>query len=174
MSQRAYAKHRGVSHVAVQRAVKSGRLGAAVVNGKIADAELADRLWAQNTDYTDAPASVLAQAARNAGTVNAEDEEDSDGSSKDPSIVEANRREKWAKAKLAELKLAREAGNLVSVDEITARFGALITGIRNKLLGVPSRVRQQVELPLSTIALIESLIREALEDVADATDEADE
>lgn len=166
LSQRAYAKLRGVSHVAVQRAVKSGRLKESVKDGKIINKELADQEWAQNTDLTDAPNSVIEQSAHWS--------EESEGveQSSDPSIIEANRREKWAKAKLAELKLDREAGVLVRVDEITHGYAAQITGIRNKILGIPSRTKQQFpDLPLTALSVLESLIREALEDISDSEDQ---
>lgn len=51
---RAYARHRGCTHRAVQRAIKTGRVSKAlvVVNGRprIADFELADREWLANTN----------------------------------------------------------------------------------------------------------------------------
>jgi len=46
MSQRQYAAHRGVSHVAVGKAVKAGRI--ATADGKI-DSDLADTAWSANT-----------------------------------------------------------------------------------------------------------------------------
>jgi hypothetical protein len=51
MSQREYARHRGVSHVAVAKAIKTGRIVEAVKSGKI-DWELADKLWLRNTDQS--------------------------------------------------------------------------------------------------------------------------
>ena len=51
MSQREYARHRGVSHVAVGKAIKSGRISKALRDGKI-DPDLADALWAHNTDQS--------------------------------------------------------------------------------------------------------------------------
>jgi hypothetical protein len=53
---REYARHRGVSHTAVRKAIWTGRIAAAVVkgadgNGKTSiDVDAADRLWPQNTD----------------------------------------------------------------------------------------------------------------------------
>ncbi len=50
---REYARHRGVSHAAVSKAIKVGRLDKAVKKGKrgpAIDAEVADLEWAANTD----------------------------------------------------------------------------------------------------------------------------
>jgi hypothetical protein len=51
---REYARHRGVSHTAVQKAIKTGRIAAAIVRAKgkrdAIDVEAADRLWVANTD----------------------------------------------------------------------------------------------------------------------------
>ena len=49
ISQREYARRRGVTHVAVQRAIKAGRIS--TVNGKI-DPAVADQEWQQNTDQS--------------------------------------------------------------------------------------------------------------------------
>jgi hypothetical protein len=48
ISQRAYAKRRGVTHGAVQKAIKSGRIP--VTDGKKVDPDAADSAWAANTD----------------------------------------------------------------------------------------------------------------------------
>lgn len=59
MTQREYAKRRGVSQAAVSRAVKAGRLKASVApGGGILDPVLADREWDASTDLTRAPLYV--------------------------------------------------------------------------------------------------------------------
>lgn len=57
ISVRAYADSRGISHTAVQKAIKSGRLVKCLTKSasgavKIADANLADKEWAANTDQS--------------------------------------------------------------------------------------------------------------------------
>src|SRR5437867_4015197 len=61
MSLRAYAKHRGVSLRAVQKALASGRI-AAREDGRL-DADVADVNWARNTAPRPQPASKPAQQA---------------------------------------------------------------------------------------------------------------
>ena len=72
MSVRAYAKHRGVRHSAVQRAIEVGRLSRSVVRDakgrpSITDVAEADREWEARTQGTKVSLSV--QLAKAAGTV---------------------------------------------------------------------------------------------------------
>ncbi|MDP3403598.1 MAG: hypothetical protein Q8S03_02840, partial [Brevundimonas sp.] len=53
---RAYAARRGVSHTAVQKAVRTGRV-TTLADGSI-DPAVADRQWASNTDETKSSNSV--------------------------------------------------------------------------------------------------------------------
>src|SRR6266852_5587299 len=61
MSLRAYARHRGVSLRAVQKAIKSGRI-AAREDGRL-DADVADVNWARNTAPRPQPSSKPVQPA---------------------------------------------------------------------------------------------------------------
>lgn len=70
ISLRAYARHRGINHSAVQAAIKNGRLSRSVVrDGKgrpgITDAAAADREWEATTEVGRVPVSV--QIAKVAG-----------------------------------------------------------------------------------------------------------
>lgn len=73
ISVRAYADSRGISHTAVQKAIKSGRLvkclgksaGGAV---KIADPDLADKEWAANTDQSKPLNVISGEPRRRRGT----------------------------------------------------------------------------------------------------------
>ena len=58
MSQRAYARHRGVTLAAVQKAIKSARIS--TIDGKI-DPAVADIQWARNTNATQQERGALAQ-----------------------------------------------------------------------------------------------------------------
>jgi hypothetical protein len=65
----AYAKYRKCSKNAVSKAIKRGRLKLSVVydaagQPKIADAAIADREWAENTDLSRAPGDVKERNAR--------------------------------------------------------------------------------------------------------------
>jgi hypothetical protein len=73
MSVRAYAKHRGIRHSAVQRAIETGRLSESVVRNlkgrpAISDATVADREWEATTASDRVSASVqIAKAAGSPG-----------------------------------------------------------------------------------------------------------
>jgi hypothetical protein len=164
LSQRAYAKHRGVSHVAVGRAIKSGRLAGAVnAAGKIVDRDLADRLWSANTDYTDAPAAVREKALGiPAAAAPADDLEES--ATDTMSTAQATRVQAIWKARQLELKFKEEAKQLVRVEDAEAERIADYSEVRTKLLGVPSAARQL--MPHTTpedLLAWENLIRDALE-----------
>ena len=172
MSQRAYAKRRGVSAMAVSRAVRSGRLKASVRDGKIIDPDLADREWAANTDLTDAPSSVIEQSASWPGVdrpVAPPPPAGEESAGEGTPLHEANRIEKVWKAKTAELKYKQEAGELVPAAEVRGKLEDTFRTCRTKLLGIPSRARQVLpHLTVGDIAAIESMVREALEDLAGA------
>lgn len=167
MSLRAYALRRGdVTEGGVRKAIRDGRLSESLVfvetkTGKrvqkIADPDLADREWARNT--------------RSQTT-------DVDPDAPDPDIDfnEARRRkevELWRQAVIKRevdaLELEVRRGELIPVDEARATVIDAYTIVRTKLLGVPARCGQRMpELSTEDVALIEDLIREALEELADA------
>lgn len=169
MSQREYAKRRGVSHVAVQRAVSRGRLRDSVRDGKIIDPELADREWDENTSYSEAPRAVAEQAAARlvarggSPPASRAPEPGADGIS----MAEASRLEKVWKARQAELQYKQKARELVPADEVRGTLQDAFSECRTKLLGLASRIRQQVpHLTGAEVATIEALVRETLETLA--------
>ncbi len=172
ISLREYAKHRGVSAMTVSKAVKSGRLRESVTRDehdqpKIADVALADREWLANSNYTDKPSALAAMRPelRDPGTA-AAPREPNDLEAAD-SMLEATRREKWAKAHLAELKLKQEQGELVPAAKFTQKLTDVFLEVRTKLLALPSRARLALpELSSSQLGTLETLVREALEELA--------
>lgn len=154
-----YAKRRGVSIMAVSRAAKRGRLRDCVERNEsgrvtgITDPELADKEWDANSDYTDAPQRLEAQ-------VNA------DGAPA-TTLAEAALAGKFWQAKLAELKFREAAAELVPAKDVETKLVNVFAQCRTKLLGIPSRMRQRdPSLSATQFTLFESLIREALEDLA--------
>lgn len=164
MTQSAYAKRRGVSAMAVSLAIKSGRLAMSVVKDdrgvpKIADPDLADQEWDANSDYTDAP-----QHDRSGERASGERERDSD----EPSdLADAAAEQKFWQSKLAQLKFRQAAKELIEASDVEERMSADYRSVRTKLLGLPSRARQQLpHLTLEDLTVLESLVREALEAIA--------
>jgi hypothetical protein len=169
MSQRAYARRRGVTHTAVQKAIRERRLRDSIQDGRIIDPDLADREWAENTDYTDAPKAVIEHAESVAPRA-AEPAPLQPVTGAAPAALtlsEASIAEKHWKAKTAELKFRQEAGELVPAESVAAKLEDTFRTCRTKLLGIPSRARQALpHLTLQDLAALESLVREALEELA--------
>lgn len=153
LSVSSYAKHRGDTRQAVEKAIKTGRLQKSLTRDAKGrswiNPELADQEWAQNTDYTDAP-----QRAPEAVE-------------SDDSIAGASAREKHWRAKLAELKFKEAAGELVSAKEVERKWSDVLTTVKTRLLGIPTRAKQQCpELTVGTIAKLDDLIRETLQELS--------
>lgn len=168
LSLRAYAKLRGVSPEAVSKAISTGRLRESVttVGGapKIADAELADREWGANTQQrVDQPAAA---------------------SPRDPPEYIAHRtaregaaaRRELAQARLAELELGEREDKLIPIDVARRDVVDKFTLVRTRLLGIPARLAQRLpELAGGEVVqLIDELLREALEELADGEPCADD
>jgi len=171
LSQREYAKRRGVSHVAVQRAINSGRLNRSVRDGKVVDPELADREWEASTDLSKAPGSVVERAAERAaasgGAARPRVEPVAPVAVLGASLAENNAAKAYWQAKQAELDFREAAKELVPADEVRGALTETFRSCRTKLLGLPARIRQQIpHLTPADVGTIESLVREALEDLA--------
>lgn len=164
LSQRAYAKRRGVSHVAVNRAIRSGRLARSVnADGQIVDADLADQEWSASTDLTRANQATLAQHAAREPVVPAPE-----AASEGMSLADATRIEKVWKARAAELKFREAARELVPASEVRQEISNAYATVRTHLLGVPSRAKQSLpHLSAGDVVVLEELVREALEALVD-------
>ena len=149
LSLRGYARHRGVTLQAVQKAIQSGRIGTVKDSkGKPKiDPETADRLWNQNT---------------------------SEAMQRDPKTADAGTsyanaraiRENYL-ARLAKLDYEAKAGKLLDADKIKTEWTAIISTAKSKILSVPSKAKAALpHLTLNDISTIEELIREALEEIA--------
>ena len=164
ISPREYAKHRGCALSTVQEAVKTGRLAKSAKRVKGAwriDPALADKEWAASTHADRAPLTGPT-APRAAPPL-----DDGEGEGDLNSLAEARARHEMAKAELAEIELAERRGDLVKARDVESRLAGVFANCKRKLLGVPPRARQQdPTLSEAQLGLVDSLIREALEDLA--------
>ncbi|AGC43265.1 hypothetical protein MYSTI_01934 [Myxococcus stipitatus DSM 14675] len=161
LSIRAYAKHRGCSHVAVLKAIKRGRLVKSITPDKKVIPSIADREWIENTDLTRAPqrapeiqvtAVIPPEPAPSAPPV---------------SINDAALRQKHWQAQLAELKYRKAAGELVEVAQVRHHLEDVFRQCRTRLLGLPTRIKQGLpHLTVADHALVDAYIREVLEQLA--------
>lgn len=74
-----------------------------------------------------------------------------------------------AQAELHELKLAERRNQLVSARDVELRWSARVVEARTHLLALPSRLKgRRPDLSAADLAAIDTLIREALEELADS------
>jgi hypothetical protein len=140
ISIRAYARHRGVSHTAVEKAIAAGRIGT-LADGSI-DPATADAEWERNTFYPHGGAS--------------------------PQYAQARTVHEHYRARLARLDYEERVGQLVSKVEVAAfnqyrRF-------RDAMLNIPDRISAQLAAETDAARVYEILaaeIRKTLGDFAD-------
>jgi len=166
LSQRAYARRRGVSQAAVWKAIQTGRIS--TVGGKI-DPETADREWAENTDLSKPRNSITGEPKRRRPTdepsapmclprVGRGSRENDEAGSRSTYAAARAARE-MCLAQIARLELEERMRQLVRRDEVQAAAATAARMARETLLAIPQRVS-------ATIAAAEdpSEIRRILED----------
>ena len=153
LSIRAYARRRGVSHVAVLRAVKQGRV-VLEPDGTV-DAAKADASWARSSDPArrKAPAEHLRPVAETAvGSVRETLKEQGLPSSGNLTFVQARTAHEIAKAHLARLRLQERRGELVDRAKAAALVFRLAREERDSWLNWPARVAALIAAELGAEA----------------------
>jgi hypothetical protein len=157
VSIRAYARHRGVSHVAVLRAAKAGRIPMEP-DGTI-DPAKADGAWQRSTDPArgrrkqDAPATKLKPVPEAAlGSVRETLKEQGLPAGGNVTFVQARTAHEIAKAHLARLRLQRMKGELVDRARATALVFRLAREERDAWLNWPARAAALIAAELGAEA----------------------
>ena len=149
---RGYARHRGVSHTAVRKALATGRITTGA-DGRI-DPVLADQEWATSTNLSkprnsvtgvpkkrkapDAPSDPLGVPGLEEGLAPLSGE---GGAPRLVSSYAASRAAREAYlARLAKLDFEQRSGKLVDADEVRAQIFGLGRRLRDALLGLPDRL----------------------------------
>jgi hypothetical protein len=114
LSIRGYAKHRGVSHTAVEKAIAQGRIQTA--ESGLIDVAQADLDWSRNS----APVG---------GSV-----------SSGPSYAQSRAVREAYLARLAKLEFEERSGQLLDKDDVAHAVTNMVSATRDNLLGIPSRV----------------------------------
>lgn len=161
-----YAAHRGVSRAAVTYAVQNGRIKPHVdeKHDRFLLMEEADVQWEQNTDKD---RGVPAQ--KKAKEQDIEASVPSPGDKKNiPPLYESKAIKEAFFARAAKLRYETDAGKLIPANEVAMRWAQIVSIARTKILGVPSKYRQRMpEMTNESYLLLEEIIRETLEDLAD-------
>ena len=178
LSIRAYARHRGVSHVAVMRAIKVGRVPVEA-DGTI-DPARADVAWQRSTDPgrakskpKQAPSENLKPVGEAAlGSVRETLKEQGLPAGSNVTFVQARTAHEIAKAHLARLRLQRMKGELVDRARATAMIFRLAREERDSWLNWPARVAALMAADLGVDAhavqkLVETHVRGHLAELAE-------
>lgn len=175
LSIRAYARHRGVSHVAVKKAIDTGRI-TQLSDGTI-DPDTADAQWAQNTlqprkaaepvaaSITKArPSPVVAETAPQREPAEPSAPPLSAGGT---SLLQARTVNEVLKAKLKQVELAEKKDELVDRAKAVAHVFKLARNERDAWLNWPARVSGQMASqlgvdPHTMHIAVEAAVREHL------------
>lgn len=135
-SLRAYARHRGVTLRAVQKARDTGRI--TLVNGKVPDFGLADQEWEQRMDPDYKIRRESAKSAKNAESATARKPPQAIHGPSEYEQVKTKRES--LRATREELELAKLQNSLIPAEEVAAAQEARAAQEREALLNWPSRV----------------------------------
>ncbi len=167
VSLRAYAKHRGVTLKAVQKAIQSGRIRT-TSDGKI-DVDQADADWVRNTGPRQATIATSSPAPRRAQT-SAETPRPEPAAAGPLDYARARAVRENYLARLAKIEFEERSGKLVSRDEVqVAAFNKFRT-FRDGMLNIPDRVAAVLAAESDPARVHEILaieIRKALLEFAD-------
>ena len=176
LSIRAYAQHRGVSHTAVAKAIKAGRISKEP-DGTI-DPAKADTQWERNTlpsQSLDTGAIKLAQKVATPAVSTQVSSREVQASLETRTAApdyQTSRaiREAYA-ARLAKLEFEERTGKLLNADEVKVKHFNLARLLRDRIQQIPRKVAPQIVAAVVVQPdqrLVEDLmmeaIREALED----------
>ncbi len=177
LSIRAYARHRGVSHVAVLRAAKAGRVSLEP-DGTI-DPAKADISWERSTDPGRSRAKPeklkpVAEAAM--GSVRETLKEQGLPASGNVTFVQARTAHEIAKAHLARLRLQRMTGELIDRARATALVFRMAREERDTWVNWPARVAALIAAELGVEAhpmqkALETHVRAHLAELAEVRPE---
>jgi hypothetical protein len=177
LSIRAYARRRGVSHVAVLRAIKQGRVP--VESDGTIDPAKADASWHRSTDPSRAKSKPSPSAqkfhpvgAAALGSVRETLKEQGLPAGGNVTFVQARTAHEIAKAHLARLRLQRMKGELVDRARAAALVFRLAREERDSWLNWPARVAALIAAELGVEAhevqkLIEAHVRGHLTELAE-------
>lgn len=154
--------------------LKSGRKRPCIVNPAQA-AKLFDVMTnpVMQRDRKQIGASMKKAHARRRGEEAADDGDDAAAATAAkelggvPAIAKSNAIKAAYQARREKLAYEKEVGKLVNAEAIKAKMVGMITGVKGKLRGVPTKAKTRIPtLTVDDIEILEDLIDEALEELA--------
>lgn len=186
ISQRAFARRRGVSHTAVQKAIRDGRIPTEAVKregDRIVAIEFnsASAAWDANTDPAAVAKNTLglepADLPDLGVALSPGDEAQPVGKDPHGYQLERAKREKYAAA-IAELDYLKAIGRVIDVDDVNEAQRSLFRNVRDKFLNLADRLTPVVTTerdPARVHAAIKGEIEQVLNELSnDARAEAAE
>jgi hypothetical protein len=142
LSIRAYARHRGVTHRAVQKAIAAGRITKG--HDGLLDPRTVDQQWASNTDETKSRNSVSGNPKwrRTSGepSLPASSDRSIGRSAADSSYIKSRAIREGYSARLAKLEFELKMGSVLSADVVRVTAFNLARRCRDMLLNIPDRI----------------------------------
>ena len=164
----AYARHRGVSHVAVLKAIKAGRIEKEA-DGTI-DPEKADAAWTRNTNQAQQrKATKQSEMPRN--DVEAEAPVGPPIVNSGPNFAQSRAIKEAYNARLAKLSYEEKSGALVRTDSVKVAWFNTLRVLRDRTLNLPDRLAPILAAetdPKTVRDMLEDELRTILNDAADA------
>jgi len=170
MSQRAYARHRGVTLQAVQKALKRGRIALEQdANGRSGiDPVAADAAWAANTlPRRELPVPEPAPAAAQPA---ATEPEESATTGTGQSIMTSRAVREAYQARMARLDYEERAGRLVPAGAVAAEAYTRARMLRDRIMAVPARISAKlaaIDDERLVAATLDEALRAALQEEAE-------
>ena len=153
LSIRGYARHRGVNHNAVRKAIAAGRI-TQEKDGKI-DPEKADREWEANTDPTRAPSTAPKKGtALQSGKAGR-------------NVLGARLRKLEAEADLAEMKVREKVGEWIEVAVVESEVFRLFRQVRDSFRNWPARYSAQITAEIQRRGIDHRTVNSILEEYID-------
>jgi hypothetical protein len=193
LSIRAYARHRGVSHVAVKKAIDTGRI-TPLPDGTI-DPVAADAQWAANTTPSRRSVAAESQEAPQPGAAAREIPQTPASASSRPrreaadlptptlstggtSLLQARTVNEVVKAQTNKVRLARLKGELVDRSQAVAHVFKLARAERDAWLNWPARISAQMAAGLGVDShvlhvALDAAVRQQLQDLGDLQPKVD-
>lgn len=167
MNVTAYARHRGVSHVAVLKAIKAGRI-VKEADGTI-DPAKADAAWEQNTSQAQ---------QRKPPHREADDERQTEptasgatGIGGGPSYAQSRAIKEAYLARLAKLEYEEKSGAVVRADNVKVAWFNILRVLRDRILNLPDRLAPLLAAetdPKKIREFLDSELRKIMTDAADS------
>jgi len=121
---------------------------------------------------TDRATAILNSRPTEAAAFDEDDDEPSevgDDGEVIPHLFQSKKLKEAYLAKAAKLKYETDRGQVVPIEDIKESWNQIVAVARTKILGIPSKCRQRSpDMSNETYLILESIVRESLEDIADA------